>query len=100
VVTFRPLQPETIWAITRKELTDLGRREGLERAGLQLAPTERLVEFLAKEGFDARYGARPLQRTIERLVVAPLAKWLLARPELRGATVTLDVTADGLIQIV
>src|SRR5262249_39666045 len=99
VVTFQPLAPKTIHAITRKELTDLTRREGLQRAGLKLEPSERLVEFLAKEGFDARYGARPLQRATERLVVAPLAKWLIDRPNLRGATVRLDVGDDSTVRI-
>jgi ATP-dependent Clp protease ATP-binding subunit ClpC len=85
VVTFHPLGPETIRAITRKELAAIAAREGLQRAGLSIRWSERLVEHLAKVGFDARYGARPLQRTIEREVVAPLAKWLLERPA-RGAT--------------
>ena len=41
-------------------------REGLQRAGLSLRWSERLVSWLAREGFDARYGARPLQRVLER----------------------------------
>lgn len=99
VVTFAPLGPDTVRAIARKELTDLANREGLQRADLKLEPSPRLVEFLAKEGFDARYGARPLQRTIERLVIAPLARWLLDRPELRGAAVRLDLNDDGTVRV-
>jgi ATP-dependent Clp protease ATP-binding subunit ClpC len=77
VVTFSPLGPETIRAITRKELASIAAREGLSQQGITIRWTDRLVEHLAKVGFDARYGARPLQRTIEREFVAPLAKWLL-----------------------
>jgi len=95
VVTFDALAPSTVRDITRKELTELSRREGLARANLTLDPSPELVEYLAREGFDARYGARPLQRTIERLVIAPLARWLLERPELRAATVKAGLDVDG-----
>jgi ATP-dependent Clp protease ATP-binding subunit ClpC len=89
VVTFHPLGPETIRAITRKELAAIAAREGLQHGNLTIHWTERLIEHLAKVGFDARYGARPLQRTIEREVVAPLAKWLLGhrfscQPKIEG----------------
>ena len=90
VVTFHPLGADTIRAITRKELAAIAAREGLSRAGVAVRWTDRLVEHLAGVGFDARYGARPLQRTIEREVVAPLAKWLLDRPGLGPATVEGD----------
>src|SRR5205807_1714402 len=90
VVTFRPLEPETIRAIARKELEEVGGREGLRRTGLRLRWTDGLVEWLARTGFDARYGARPLQRVLERTVVAPLARYLLSRPDLRDAELSVD----------
>jgi ATP-dependent Clp protease ATP-binding subunit ClpC len=95
VVTFDPLGRETIEAITRKELAAVERREGLRRAGLRLRWSERLVAWLAREGFDARYGARPLQRVLERRVTAPLAKYLLERPELAGAEIEVDCDERG-----
>jgi ATP-dependent Clp protease ATP-binding subunit ClpA len=52
---------------------------------------EELVEYLAREGFDPRLGARPLQRTLERKVVAPLARYLLEQPELQGATLRIEL---------
>jgi ATP-dependent Clp protease ATP-binding subunit ClpC len=95
VVTFQPLGPETIRAITRKELAAIAAREGLAEHGVNVRWTDRLVEHLAKVGFDARYGARPLQRTIEREVVAPLAKWLLDRRAV-GGTIEGD-WQDGVV---
>jgi ATP-dependent Clp protease ATP-binding subunit ClpC len=95
VVTFQPLRPETIRAITRKELAEIASREGLARLGLRVAWSEVLVEHLAREGFDARYGARPLQRTLETLVVTPLARHLLDHPELRDGTLTVDLSPTG-----
>ena len=95
VVTFEPLGAETVRAIAAKELSDLSKREGLTRAELKLTWTDRLVAHLAERGYDRRYGARPLQRTIEATVVTPLARFLLDRPGLRGARVHLDLGAGG-----
>ncbi len=77
VVPFAPLDRVAIRKITEKELGDLRQREGLERYGRNITWTDRLLDHLAQDGFDAKLGARPLQRTIETVVVAPLARWLV-----------------------
>jgi ATP-dependent Clp protease ATP-binding subunit ClpC len=95
VVTFDALSPQTIDAITRKELAEIGRREGFQRCGLRLRWSDALVSALAREGFDARYSARPLQRVLERRVVTPLARYLLEHPDLRDADITLHYDEGG-----
>jgi hypothetical protein len=55
-----------------------------------------LVAWLARKGFNARYGARPLQRLLERRIVAELARFLLAAPALRDAVIDVDYTATAL----
>lgn len=97
VVTFEPLSRETVLTITRKELAELGRREGLARAGLRLTWSDRLVEHLARAGFDARYGARPLQRTLEAMVVTPLARFLLTNAHLREVELRADLSDLGTV---
>ena len=99
VVTFQPLGPETIEAITRKELAEIAGREGFRRAGLRLTWSERLVAHLARVGFDARNGARQLQRVLERQVVAPLARFLLERPRLRDAELAVDCDEAGAVSV-
>jgi len=90
VVTFRPLLLASVRAITRRELDAIAKREGLVRGGVAVDWSEPLVDHLAAIGFDARYGARPLQRAIEREVVAPLARWLLANTVGEGKTIRAD----------
>jgi ATP-dependent Clp protease ATP-binding subunit ClpA len=99
VVTFEAPRPETIDAITRKELAEIARREGFDRAGLRLRWSDRLVALLAREGFDARYSARPLQRVVERRVAAPLAGYLLEHPHLRDAELPVDCDEQGEVRV-
>jgi ATP-dependent Clp protease ATP-binding subunit ClpA len=100
VVTFDPITLETVRAVAEKELRDLTQREGLIRSNLQLRWTTALLDHLAREGFDPRYGARPLQRAIEMLVVTPLSKFLVDHPTRRNATITIDSDAAGRISII
>jgi len=54
-------------------------------------------EKLVREGYDPVYGARPLKRTIQRLVLDPLALRVLEGDFLEGDTVTVDASGDGLV---
>lgn len=90
VVPFAPLDREAIRSITEKELGDLRKREGLERYGRNIKWTERLLDHLAHDGFDAKLGARPLQRTIETVVVSPLARWLVENAGTGAKEIQLD----------
>lgn len=94
VVVFRPLDEESLRAITRQELEALGRREGLRGRRLKLEYSARLVAALADRGYEPRYGARPLARLIEREIVSRLARLLLSHRDLCDATIELDFT-DG-----
>jgi ATP-dependent Clp protease ATP-binding subunit ClpA len=88
---FRPLQRETCLAILRKELTELALREGFRKLGLRLQFTQPLVEHLMQVGFDPRFGARPLQRTLEMVIVAKLARFLMDHPGLRDVAIQADI---------
>ena len=50
--------------------------------------------FLFAWLLERRHGARPLQRTIERRVVTPLARWLVEHPEIRGRGTAREVALD------
>ncbi len=99
VVTFRALSADDVSAITRKELADLARREGFAAAGLRLEWSEELVAAVARAGYDPRYGARPLQRTLDAMVSTPLARWRLQHPALRDATLRVGLAPDGTLTV-
>jgi ATP-dependent Clp protease ATP-binding subunit ClpC len=81
VVHFEPLSEMALLSITEKELRGIASREGLKKLGITLTWTLEAVQYLASAAFDPRYGARPLQRTLESRVVSPLAALLAGRSE-------------------
>lgn len=56
------------------------------------------MELLEREGFDERYGARPLQRVIESSVVGKISEFLLEHPGLKDATLRLFYV-DGEVRV-
>ena len=90
VVMFNSLGEKDIFKITLKELSELKKREGFEKRGLDVHFTENVAKFLAKSGFDERYGARPLQRMLEQSIVNPLANWLLQHPTVKDRKLFVD----------
>ncbi len=90
IVLFNSLSQKDIFSITLKELSELKKREGFVKRGLDVHFSENVVKYLSKSGFDERYGARPLQRMLEQTIVNPLANWLLQHPTLKDRRVFVD----------
>ncbi|MEM9849362.1 MAG: AAA family ATPase, partial [Bacteroidota bacterium] len=99
VVLFNALSRENVENILHKELKELKKREGFVKQGLELSFSERLIQHLASEGFNAKYGARPLQQTIEREVIAPMAKWVLAHEKTKNKQLHLDYDQQLLVRM-
>jgi len=99
VVPYRALTPDVIESLTRRTLEAALSREGLSRRGVKVTFGEEVVQYLARTGFDARYGARPLKRAVEQHVVAPLAQWLAALASSAPPRVVLGVGAAGRIEL-
>jgi ATP-dependent Clp protease ATP-binding subunit ClpC len=90
VIPFSNLSHDVIQLIAAKELRDLNLREGLRMRGIRLEWTQRVLETIARVGFDPDLGARPLQKAIEVNLVAPLSRWLLDHPKVEQNTLFLD----------
>ncbi len=67
----------------------------LAERGLELTLTDRAVALVAERGYDPTYGARPLKRAIQKLVIDPLATQLLAGAFHAGDKIEADVSPDG-----
>ncbi len=78
VLMFKGLGFEVIKQIAERELQLLETRPGIMQRGITLSFTETVIMQVCKAGFSPEYGARPLQRAIERLVIPPLTERLLA----------------------
>ncbi len=78
IVTFRPLDRDAMQAIARRELGKLLEREGITRRHLLVKFDDDVIDLLLETGFSPHYGARPLKREIERRLIVPLARYLVA----------------------
>lgn len=93
-LVFSALSRDEVREIARRLLDRLG--ESLTARGIALRISDRVVEHLVEQGgFDRYLGARPMKRTIARLIEAPLAERLLAGQLKRGSNLTLDVAAES-----
>lgn len=92
LIVFHPLEEADIRKIARLFLSQLEKR--LAERDIHLRYGEDVVAYLAKEGFDAKYGARPLRRVIQRLVEDTLSEELISGTISLGDTVQLRMEND------
>jgi len=93
IVVFHPLQREQIRSIVDVQLTRLASR--LVEKRIQLDLTDAARDILAERGYDPSYGARPLRRAIQRLVLDPMAMEIIEGRVREGDRVQADANADG-----
>jgi ATP-dependent Clp protease ATP-binding subunit ClpA len=93
VIVFHALTDAELTAIVDLLLADLQRRLASQDITLELTTAARAL--IAREGHDPAFGARPLRRTIQRLVENPFARALLQGQFQPGDTVTIDADATG-----
>ena len=74
-------------------------QQRLEEAGIRLEATDEVLDFLGEQGFDPQFGARPLKRVLQRLVLNELSKDILAGRVSKDAVVEA-VLEDGQIRFV
>lgn len=88
VIVFDPLSLEELGKIVDLQVEQVARR--LKSRRITLDVTDAAREFLAMDGYDPAYGARPLRRLIQREIGDKLARMLLSGEATDGATVTVD----------
>jgi len=92
IVLFRPLTMANIKKIVELQLDQLRKRLSEKMITLELTDAAR--EYIALEGYDPVYGARPLRRYIQRAIETPIAKKIIAGEIQDGAHVKID-SKDG-----
>ena len=94
IIIFDALTGEQIQRIVQLLLDEVGAR--LQEHQLTISLTDAAEEWLAKEGFDPEFGARPLRRAVQRYVENPLSRRMLAGEFTAGDRVLVDAAEDGL----
>ena len=94
IIVFRPLTEEDIREVARRMLKTVSTR--METMGIHLDASDEAVAELAKEGFDPKYGARPLRRAIQSKVEDAVAEKMLDGTLKAGDTAKLTVENNRL----
>ena len=76
IVMFQPLKRKEIRRIVDIQFRQIQQR--LEEAGIRLEATDEVLNYLGEQGFDPQFGARPLKRVLQRLVLNELSKDILS----------------------
>jgi ATP-dependent Clp protease ATP-binding subunit ClpC len=93
VIVFHPLSEQHISQIVSILLNEVQKRLGDEELTLKL--TEAGSSFLVKNGFDEKFGARPLKRSIQRFIEDPLSEKILLGEFAKGDEIEMDVAQSG-----
>ena len=91
VIVFNALEKEDIDKIIDIELVKLVKR--IKELGYYLVLTDKAKDYIAEKGFDKQYGARPLNRAIQKYVEDALAEEIINSKIQEGDTITMDLDA-------
>jgi ATP-dependent Clp protease ATP-binding subunit ClpB len=94
VIMFQPLMRSEIRGIIRIQLQQL--QQLVQQSGIQLVFSEYLLDYLAENGFDPQFGARPLKRLIQKEIINQLSKRILMGDIDKSRPVLVDVF-DGTV---
>ena len=94
VIMFQPLMKKDIRNIIKIQLDGL--RKSVLETGIRIEFSDYALDYLSENGFDPQFGARPLKRLIQKMIVNPLSKKILAGDIEKSIPVVVDVF-DGLV---
>ena len=93
-IMFLPLTKAEIANVVRLQMNAV--KKMLEPQGFTLRVTDAAINYLADQGYDPEFGARPVKRAIQRLVLNDLSKRILAEEVSRKQPITIDANGAGL----
>ncbi|MEA2715452.1 MAG: ATP-dependent Clp protease ATP-binding subunit ClpB [Candidatus Parcubacteria bacterium] len=92
IIIFDILSPEAIKEIVRIQIDQVVKRLSDKQISLGLTPA--VYDYLAKEGYNPQYGARPLKRLIQTKILTPVANLLIAQEVAKGGLIAVDFKYD------
>ncbi|AMJ64578.1 ATP-dependent chaperone ClpB [Hymenobacter sp. PAMC 26628] len=95
IVMFQPLKRKEIRRIVDIQFRQIQQR--LQEAGIQLEATSEVLDYLGEQGFDPQFGARPLKRVLQRVILNELSKEILSG-KVSKDTVVEAVLEDGAVK--
>jgi ATP-dependent Clp protease ATP-binding subunit ClpA len=95
IITFAKLSKETMIKIVGKFMVEL--RDQVQEKGIKIKLRDDAVDWLVKQGFDSKMGARPLQRVIDKEIKRPLAKMMLFGDLKNGGIITIGIADNQLV---
>ena len=95
IITFQQLTQEQIADVVRLQMKRVS--DMLEPQGIHLETTDAAIRYLAQEGYDPDFGARPVKRAIQQLVLNDLSRKILSDQVDREKPIIIDEFGDGLI---
>lgn len=93
IIVFRPLTEDDMRKILEIHLGKVASK--LKERGLKTEITERAKELLVKKGFDPNYGARPIIRTVQKMVEDPMSEFILVNMAKENDTIFVDADEKG-----
>ena len=95
IIMFTPLDENEIAQIVRLQVSAVAKM--LSKNGITLEATDVAVAFLAKAGYDPEFGARPVKRVIQNMVLNKLSKDIIAQNIDREKPIVIDCVGDELV---
>jgi ATP-dependent Clp protease ATP-binding subunit ClpB len=94
IIMFTPLSMEEIIRIARLQVVNM--QKILEKSNINLKITDQAIKWIASEGYDPQFGARPVKRVIQRELLNKLSKMILAGEVERTGDLVADVSGNTL----
>ncbi len=95
IIMFKPLDQKEIMEIVKLQFNHIAKL--LEKNQIKISATDKALAFIAKEGFDPQFGARPVKRVIQRNMLNELSKMILANKVSKDSEILVDVEKDHII---
>ncbi len=93
IILFNILAPEAVRDIVVMQVELVKKR--LAEKDIALTVSEEVLAYLAKEGYNPQYGARPLKRLIQNKILTPLASLMISQGVLEGGSVSVGLGRDA-----